>query len=715
MIKKVSHILHTADELLRNRRFEEVLKELGEVDKVSISPEERAFYDLIFVEVCLFRGDYKSCDILADVLIHYKDSTDNIKYARAKFLQGWLFTLIGKYSDAREVLTESYVYYKRSEYPRGQARALNRLGYAAHIMGDITTSIEYLNKCIAIYEDIGDDNNKIPIMLNRAQLLCASGIIKASISQYNKLRINILNHGKAMACIFYYNSAIPIALKGDLDKAKLVIKEVTKYYDDYPREKAIYYENLGWIHLLDEEYEEAEKALLKGLEISMEIAPKSALVSQIKRRLADAYLGMDNYGKAQKFGNEALAVAEKINERVEIAACYRVFAQLDCKFARVEVAREWFKKAIDLFAMIGSRYELAATRYMAAISGLYHDAERQALLYLAREYFESEDVLPYLEKIDEELKRVRIIAMPRVEQIVGEAPRIIAVNGEMKRLVDLARHIAPSKMSVLLTGPTGSGKDIFARFIHHHSGRQGKFVSVNAAAIPDNMIESELFGYKKGAYTGADHATTGIIEGAEGGTFYLNEVADASAEMQAKLLDVIETRTVRRLGERDNREIDFRVIAATNHDLEELIRANKFRPDLYHRLKEIPIALPSLNTRPEDIPGLLEYFLELSDVKIKGRRGDIRRMANALLTAEWPGNVRELKAEVERLALISRGNIKLMADIAVRSNSTECEQLMALLERTNWNRAEVARILGLSEGAIRHRIKKYDLSPGSSL
>ncbi len=714
MKKTIPHILENTEELIRNRRFEEALSELGGIDIESISPDAEAFYKILLAETNLYLGNYKIENIIDDAISFYRGSADTNEFARAKFLKGWLLSSIGRSLEAKEVLLESFIHYKRCENYFGQARALNHLGYTSYTTGDLDSALTYLEKCIRIYNEINDDCRKSSVLLNYSHLLFASGNLLQAIDQYKSIESLILNRGNASKSIFYYMAAVPIALKGDINKAKQIIKKTTQYFEDYPREKAIYYENLGWIHLLDEEYEEAEKALLKGLEISMEIAPKSALVSQIKRRLADAYLGMDNYGKAQKFGDEALAVAEKINERVEIAACYRVFAQLDCKFNNNDTAREWFKKAIDLFAMIGSRYELAATRYIAAISGLYHDAERQALLYLAREYFVSEDVQPYIEKINDELKRVRIIAMPRAVHVEGEAPKIIAVNSEMKRLVELAKHIAPSKMTVLLTGPTGSGKDLFASFIHHYSGRKGKFIAVNAAAIPDNMIESELFGYKKGAYTGADQATTGIIEEAEGGTFYLNEVADASSEMQAKLLDVLETRTVRRLGERANRQIDFRVIAATNHDLEELIRENKFRPDLYHRLKEIPMVLPSLNDRAEDIPKLLEHFLELSDVKIKGRRSEIRRMAKALLTAEWPGNIRELKAEVERLALIARGNIKLMADIAVRNNSTECEQLLALLERTNWNRSQVAKILGLSEGTVRHRIKKYDLSPNNN-
>jgi DNA-binding NtrC family response regulator len=271
-------------------------------------------------------------------------------------------------------------------------------------------------------------------------------------------------------------------------------------------------------------------------------------------------------------------------------------------------------------------------------------------------------------------------------------------------------------MSVLLTGPTGCGKDLFARYIHHHSGRTGRFVSVNAAAIPDNMVESELFGYRKGAYTGASMTTSGWIEEANGGTFYLNEIADSSPELQAKLLDVIENRRICRLGERQEREIDCRIIAATNHNLEKLICDGRFRLDLYHRLNEIPIDLPGLAERGDDIKYLLEYFLDQAGVEMATRadRAAFDRLASILTTRPWPGNVRELEIKVKRLALLSRGDIARMVDVAVSELPSKKDETQAALDRTGWNRREVARMLGVSESTVRHRIKIYKLTPNGS-
>jgi transcriptional regulator with PAS, ATPase and Fis domain len=202
----------------------------------------------------------------------------------------------------------------------------------------------------------------------------------------------------------------------------------------------------------------------------------------------------------------------------------------------------------------------------------------------------------------------------------------------------------------------------------------------------------------------------GLIEVAEEGTLYLNEIADASELFQTKLLDVLETKKIRRLGETSERKVDFRLIAATNHDLEQMVRENKFRADLYHRLNEIPILLPALSERTEDIPHLLEYFLEKCDVAITGTPQQKEKLITMLLNTDWPGNVREFKSQIERMALISDGDLGRMIEIAARSVRSERDQLEALLSETNWNRSQVAKILGISEGTVRHRIKKYRLS-----
>jgi DNA-binding NtrC family response regulator len=709
----MNKILIRARRHLDHNDFQQAALTLKKIDLDSLDAHERALYCIIYAEAQINLGRYDVDTYLHTAIEYFGQNRIENYFAHAKHLLGWAFITRGLHFDAREALLESYVTYKRLDDLVCQARVLNRLGFLSFQLGEIESALNYIEKCRMIYENLNEKNRWIIVSDNLGLLYTSIGSFKKSILTYKEIDPHLVKwNDHRNVCVHYIQSALPYGFIGKLNKAYKIIEKSLSFLERFPREQAIYYENLGWIHLLEEDYKSAEKALLKGLKISLDIAPKSALISQIKRRLGDAYLGLKKYDKAKKFADEAMVVAKNINERIEIAACHRVYAQLDVIDNNNSLAREWFGKAIDLFAMISSRYELAATRYMAASSGLYHNGERQALLYLAREYFESEEVRHYVEKVDREIERVRALPMPRPAAPESDEPTIIGGSRNMKRIIDLARHVALSDMNVLLTGATGTGKDLLARFIHYHSGRTGNFVSVNSAAIPDSMIESELFGYKKGAYTGADKATTGLIEEADGGTFYLNEIADASPELQAKLLDVIETRNVRRLGGRNPKQIDFRIIAATNHDLEKMMRDGKFRPDLYHRLNQIPLVLPPLSDRLDDIPALLEHFLALANIKLDGGSdsADITRLADLLSQRQWPGNVRQFEAEVNRLTLTSKGDLARM----IRSASeytllSERDELLAVLEECNWNRREVARRLGVSEGAIRKRISKYNI------
>ena len=473
------------------------------------------------------------------------------------------------------------------------------------------------------------------------------------------------------------------------------------------REQVLYYEYLGQLELAADRHHQAGQLLKKALAHIGDRANDET--SQVNRLLADLYVAKKRPEQAEKYARIGLAVAEKINERIEIAACYRVLAQIEQHRGHDDEARKQYRAAIDLFNLIGARYELAVTRYLAGISGLHGEGERTALLYLAREYFEAEEVRHYVEKVDAALRSEPLPA--RGNRSAG-TPVIVCRSGAMKRIVMLAEHVAQSDMAILLTGDTGTGKDLLARYIHEMSGRTGKFVTVNMAAIPTEMCEAELFGHSRGAFTGAQKERSGLIEQAHGGTLYLNEIGDAGPEVQKKLLEVLETRRVRRLGENESRAVSFRVIAATNRDVEADIRENRFRLDLYHRLHEIPIHLPPLRERGEDIAALTEYFVseETGTGATNGGAAALERLAAVLGRRRWSGNVRQLRAEIRRLALTCGRDIEAMADLASREEpEQERDELLATLEACDWNRREAARLIGVSEATVRRRIARYEL------
>jgi transcriptional regulator with PAS, ATPase and Fis domain len=710
MTSLTSHILTEVENLLRNKKFSEALNKLKKVDPSSLEREEHGYYCILLAEVDLYREDY-AIDCIDEAVEIFRFSRDTEKFARAKFLKGWSLSLSGKFGEAKEILLEAYANYLRCHNLHQAARVLNRLSFVVFHSGNIETTIDNLKKCLDIYDRLGDSVRMAEVAHNLAYVYFACGNLSKSLSTYDSYPVTVQDHGEKPVANYYYMSAVLHALKGDMEAARTAIAKSKPYLDKYVREKAVYFENLGLISILAKEFTEAEKALKSGLEISFGIAPESALVSQIKRLYADLYVATNKLDLAERYASEALAVAEKLNELVEVAACWRVLAQIEAHRENESTAREYFRKAIDLFHRVESRYELAVTRYLAATSGLYHNGERSALLYLAREYFESEDVTHYIDKVNTQLRRITLPRKP-VNKSGEIIPTIIAVNEQMKKLIAFAEHIAESEMAVLLTGETGTGKDLLARYIHHCSGRPGEFVAVNASAIPVSMIESELFGCKQGAFTGANKDRSGLFEQAENGTFYLDEVSDASVELQAKLLQVLETRQVRRLGENKLRPVAFRLIAASNHDLHQRMKDNQFRCDLYHRLNEIQIELPPLRQRKDDIPHLVEHFLTFAGFDLTKNRSqrDIERLCKILNQRPWPGNIRQLRAEVRHLWLLSHGDLSQMINLAVESELTsEPEQLLEVLERTNWNRREASRIMGVSEGTIRNRIKKYDL------
>lgn len=319
------------------------------------------------------------------------------------------------------------------------------------------------------------------------------------------------------------------------------------------------------------------------------------------------------------------------------------------------------------------------------------------------------------------------------EQIIGNSPKM----QEVRRII---KKIAQSNTTtILLEGESGTGKDFVARVIHNQSNRANKsFIDVNCAALPENLIESELFGYERGAFTGASTPKKGLFEIANGGTIFLDEIGDMNYDLQAKLLKVIENKTFRRLGGTNEIMVDVRIIAATNRNLPEKIKAGSFREDLYWRLKVMPISLPPLRERGEDILLLSQHFIEHFSREFKKHiKGLYNETKELFLSYNWPGNVRELKNVLERAILLETGDYitpdYLPAEILqgfehkVRSEKEPCTilnipeegidieevektLLRKALEMAKGNQTKAAKLLNLGRDAFRYRIQKYNIN-----
>lgn len=705
--------LNQAIQLFLSKSYSDALSLLKEIDYSQISGSDYGIYCIYRTEAGLQCGDYTFDEIDAAIeIFRFKDDTG--LFARAKLLKGWRLIALGRHEESKEVLLEAYTNFLRRDDKPGCCLALNRLAQSQFQTGEIDLAISNLERCVVLSSELRDScsgTNPLFPKINLAYLLFSAGRIQRSRTIYSELVSEFESQELRDRAVCLFMSAIPDAMCGRFNAASVALTDAETLVQDFKREQALIAENRGFVLMLQDQFAQAEKSLIHGLRISQSIAPDSALVSQIKRLLADCSIAKAKFKNAKLHATEALAVAEKIGQKVEIAACYRVFAQVAAHDGKADEARRQFKAAIELFNQISSRYELAVTRYLAASSGLFEKGESLAMLFLAKEYCEAEQVAPYIAKIDIALAKLepRKPALSPINRTI-DGP-LIAANKKMLSLLDLARHVAPTNMTVLLTGETGTGKDLLARWIHDQSGRTGRFLSQNFAALPSGLEESELFGHRKGAFTGASDEKTGLFEAADHGTFFLNEIADSPMELQAKLLEVLETKSIRRIGETNDRPVDIRIIAATNHDLAKMVRENRFRADLFHRLNEINITLPPLAARADDIPLLVQQFIADSGVSVEnGSARHIERLSAILAMREWPGNIRELRTFVRKLMMIADNDISKLVEIAQQEMPDGEEmQLARILEQSDWNQTRVADALGLSEGAVRKRIRKYGL------
>ena len=303
-----------------------------------------------------------------------------------------------------------------------------------------------------------------------------------------------------------------------------------------------------------------------------------------------------------------------------------------------------------------------------------------------------------------------------VDRIIGDSP-------PMQKVLELIEHVARTDATVLILGESGTGKEIIARTIHANSKRRYfPIVSVNCGGLPDSLLESELFGHEKGAFTGAHYRRKGKIEMVDGGTLFLDEVGAINAKMQVDLLRVLETKELTRLGGTRPIKVDFRVICATNDNLERAVSEGRFREDFYYRINVFTIELPPLRTRRSDIPALAEHFLQRFAQQMDKRMQGISSEAMDLLTAyDWPGNVRELSNAIERAMVVGTPPVIQPQDLPLRKPMTaslaadeslaevEKRHIAAVLDRTCGNVTQAAEILKVDRVTVYNKIKKYGL------
>jgi two-component system, NtrC family, response regulator AtoC len=377
----------------------------------------------------------------------------------------------------------------------------------------------------------------------------------------------------------------------------------------------------------------------------------------------------------------------------------------------------------DILVILLTAYASVETAVEAMKLGAYHFANKP---------FNLDDVAATVERALETTQLRREVRQFRtnaarpysLQRIVGASPAVTALRHLVARVA-----VSPSS-TVLLTGESGTGKDLVAKVIHYSSDRASRpFMNITCSALPEHLLESELFGHERGAFTDARALKKGLLETADGGTVFLDEIGEMTAGLQAKLLRFLEEKSFKRVGGAADIRVDVRVIAATNRNLDEEVAKHQFRSDLFYRLNVLPVSMPPLRAHPEDVPLLAEYFIDAFNAEFRKRILGATPAAYALLQSYgWPGNVRELRNVIERAMLLSDGDrldardfpalttaVSAGNEFELPAGGVDLEQLersllIQALRRSSGNQTRAGTLLGLNRDQIRYRIEKFGLT-----
>jgi transcriptional regulator with AAA-type ATPase domain len=718
--------------LFKQKRYKQALSVMQRQRHELSSMDLDDLTNVLFIESqCLYHlGHYRQSLLKLKTSIKVGAPLENLSlYARQKYSFGRILHKIGLIDRALEEYTEAYAFFRKLGNHERVVAALEQIAVLHFFKGNYAQARELGRQVIQRATNHGLAEHLVVGKLNLAQVQIFSGDLNSSLANVG----DALSAKPDMRLSMRGSTLFGIArcyMLENVSAAESLCAAREFYSREFAtRDEIVCLEYLGLNEYFAGNYDKA-KEYYDGI-LSREEITASAR-AQTLRMLTDVYVAKAQWSQAAETAAMAETAILKINERIELGALDRARALIRANEGEVAGAREYFDKSISLLQEIGARYELALTFLTCGRSEVYDRDRRRYYLRRAHDLFVEMGVPRRVVEVEQELRRINPSLEvkgytggdaadnagqePRARDETGSphsrTPVLIARSAAMLKLLEEVNRLAPTDLTILLTGETGTGKDLLAEYIHYRSGRPGQFVSVNSAAIPNEMAESELFGHAKGAFTGAQRDKRGLFELADQGTFYLNEIASCTPELQAKLLEVLENGRLRRLGETGKRRIRFRLIAASNQDFEKLIRQERFRADLYYRLRECQVELPPLRDRLDEIPALVEHFLREVGYQQDGQ--DLTdfslRLGERLSERAWPGNVRALRAEIRRLWFAAGGDLDMLIQSAAEGDHrSDREQLLLALRQTDWNRSETARRLGISEGTVRHRIKKYNL------
>ncbi len=636
----------------------------------------------------------------------------------------------GDLSLAREAGEEACALFRRLADPLSVARVRNTLGLVYKQYCEWEPAISNLEAALAWYRDHGRLADTAPPLQNLGVVHQKMGAWERAAEYYracedvfvqigDDLHLSLVNIGLG-------NLARLARRFPDAESQFLMALERSRRHGAH-REEVLALEFLGELDFDRGRPEAAIGRYHEAIAVAERTAPEGDLVVEIERRRAEALCAIGRLDEAERSLDRALRLARLTDDRLELAIAHRVAGEIALARGRRLDARDSWEKAATLLTACRERYELARVHLHLS---RHTDEPRAARAFALRACaaFAELGTAHWLDQAEAELARLMgpVTAPTRSDSLLGRrhrAPGLVACSPGMATVERLARRAAATELSVLVTGETGTGKELVARTIHSQSPRVSRpFLAVNCGALRADLALSQLFGHRKGAFTGAHAEGVGLVEAAHGGTLFLDEAGELPLDVQVTLLRFLESGEYLRLGETVVRRADVRIIAATNRVLRGEAGEKVFRRDLLYRLNEIEIRLPALRERVEDIVPLARHFMSFYG-GIDGPR--LSPDAESLLVSyAWPGNVRELENVMKRLAALHAGQgeldvnaiLPLLSEPPARASAiadrraSERDEIVSAWRQAHGNKSRLADLLHVSRKTLYARLKRLDLT-----
>lgn len=761
-------------------------------------------------------GNYREAKAKAEKADDFfKNTSENKRVAEIQYISGLISLDLGDLKNAENHIRDAITTYRRIGDQAEIVRCYNKIARIFFIKSEFEKAIEYLTEGKELSEKIGDFRMSSAASSNLGRIFTLTGKWeKAEENLLVSLRFNEAKNDELNLCRSQLSLGFVSCLKREFQKAHEYLTKAFElaHKNGYLRESAIYHEYAGQLAFDQGDNKFAQMHYAKAIQIGEMAAPEGDINNQTYRLLAELQVAKGEYDQALVSCQKSLEVSKSLGEKIEEGAVYRTLGQIYSAKGDKELACEYFNKSISYLQQIGAKYELAKTYLEAGRSNQFDYYKRLGFLsnaeiefrglgsfyYLGQvnlsianllvednQYDKAQLFLTDAEKLFKEAKEQKGLCQVcdlrhTIEEALFQASMLAKSNGrvtfdniitqniEMMEIIEKLKQIKDYDISILLEGDTGTGKDLIAKAVHYSSKRKDKrFIPISCAALPETLLENELFGHKRGAYTGADKDEPGLFEEAEGGTLYLDEIADVPMSTQVKLLRAIEEKEIVRLGETKPRKIDVRIISSTNCDLKRAVKEGAFRQDLFYRINTINIKIPPLKERKEDIPLLIKHFLKQYGAKEGsgknfspqgGFSGNLTKMVKRFLEYSWPGNVRELENELKRMVVLAQAyppncepstskadplegllserlyqfseelqardegkaeqlsssfemSQGMRADTSLfeKVEEFEKEKIIQALNKTNWIKLRAAKLLGIPEATLRNKMKKYGI------